>query len=278
VTWAQQWEKAGRQVADCIYLAAKYTLPWWGKSIAEFPTPLVPPVEALYATHECSMKYRLGGVLTFAPARHVLTNYPEIGPVNLCAKVGDNEVGRWGVHPYDVRAHFWASQMAFWESRALVNPALVKDYLGVSFLAFDRLSIIDQLVLLMLPRAVGIGCTRGLLGRAKRRSYYGSAAHPCDAIRNYLSDPNADTSAFDGAQTTEVVRLRFAWCYRMVTEGADKLAAKAMPNWQWPVKVSFPMPKPADLPVLPKDFMANMKVYSNIARREGPTPTGPWPV
>ena len=130
MSWLQQWNKAGQQVADCVYLAAKYTLPWWGESIAEFPTPLVPPVEALYGTHECVMKYRLNGVVTFAPARHVCTNYPEISICNLTAKVGDNEVGRLGVHPYDVRAHFWASQMAFWESRALVNPALIKAWMG----------------------------------------------------------------------------------------------------------------------------------------------------
>jgi hypothetical protein len=258
--------KANEQVDWCLKLATRYVLPWWGKTLAEFLAPIPPSVMALYAAHESAMKYKLNGTQVFAPARHVLTNYPEAGPCNLTCRQGDNEVSRLRVHPYEVRSHFWAAQQAFWEGHGYINPKLTQ----CGFVMFDGLSVYDQLSLLLLQRAVGIGCTRGLLRKASlepgRSDYL-----PVEAMETWLKRPGADTTPFDGSQTTEVVRLRFAWCTRMV------LRSKELGIGDLPVTLKPPAARPTDIIPMPKDFMANMKMYSAQARRQGPMPTGPWP-
>lgn len=272
MSWTTMLAKANAQIGDCVLLATKYVLPWWGATMAEWPTPIFGSVHALYAAHECSKKYRLGGKIVFAPARHVLTNYPECGPDNLTARKGDDEVGRFGVHPYQIRSHFWAAQQAFWEGKAFVDPLLTK----YGFCPFGQLAAYDQLSLLLLPRAVGIGCVRGLFRKAAAYLKGRPADHtyrllPVSMMEQWLLRPDADTTPFDGSQTTEVVRLRFAWCTRIV------LRSREVGIGDLPLTVLPPPPDPGDLVPLPKDFHARMAWYSQQARREGPTPTGPWP-
>jgi hypothetical protein len=273
MSWTTALAKANAQIDDCVLLATKYVLPWWGATMHEFGTPIFGGVHALYAAHECAKKYRLDGKIVFAPARHVLTNYPEASICNLTCRKGDDEVGRWNVQPYHVRSHLWAAQQAFWEGKAWVEPLLAK----YGFVPFDQLAVYDQLSLLLLPRAVGIGCTKGLLRKAgdavrrlpKEHTY---RILPVSRAELWLQRPNADTTPFDGSQTTEVVRLRFAWCTRIVLRQGE------LGLGDLPLSLKPPVARPPDLVPMPKDFRANMKAYSNRARREGPTPTGPWPV
>jgi hypothetical protein len=264
--WASAAAEAHKQVDQCIVLAKKYVLPWYGASEAEFPRPIPPAVGVLYTAHESSTKWTYKGKTIFAPARFILTNYPEASLKNLTCRVGDDEVGRFNVHPYDVRSHHWAAQQAFWEGRKYIAPKL-RQY---GFVEFDGLSVADQLVLLLLQRAVGIGCTRGLLRMASlepgRVDY-----QPVAFMERWLQRSNADTSPFDGSQTTDVVRLRFAWCHEMV------LRSREVGIGDLPVALKPPLPRPAGLMEMPADFMSQMKLYSARAKREGPMPTGPWP-
>jgi len=273
MSWETMLRKAHDQIDWCIALALKYTLPWWGVTFREFSTPIYPSLHALYATHECAMRYRLDrlkSVLVFAPARHVLTRYPEIGPDNLTAKKGDDEVRRFKKHPYHVRSHFWAGQQAFWEGKAWVDPQLAK----YGFAKFDDLSAYSQFSLLLLPRAIGIGCTRGLLRKGQRAvpDFASKRLQPVEAMERWLSLSSADTTPFDGSQTTETVRLRFAWCTRLVLRSKE-LAIDVMPLSAQP-----PVPDPGDLVPLPADFYkpGMMKAYQCMARNQGPMPTGPW--
>lgn len=260
MTWDQIVKKANAQVEECIILAQKYVLPWWGKTLREFYSPIPPSVHALYIAHECSMKYRLDGKLVFAPGRHLLTNYPEVGPDNLTAKKGDDEVRRWGKHPYDIRSHFWAAQQSFWEGKAWIEPILAK----YGFPSFDTLYTQDELLLLLLPRAIGLGCTRGLLCKAKLETQ-----QDLRGIGVWLAGPNADTTPFDGSQTTDVVRLRYLWCRAMISQ-AWRLGIGCLGTCAAPVL------DPGNLLSLPKDFHANMKAYSRAAKNQGSTPTGSW--
>lgn len=272
MSWTTMLAKANAQIDDCVLLATRYVLPWWGATMAEWPTPIFGSVHALYAAHESAKKYRLGGKVVFAPARFLTTNYPEISIDNLTARKGDDEVRRFGKHPYDVRSHFWAAQQAFWEGKAFVDPLLTK----YGFAPFDQLAVYDQLSLLLLPRAVGIGCVRGLIRKAATYLKGLPAEHtyrllPVSRAEFWLQRPNADTTPFDGSQTTEVVRLRFAWCTRIV------LRSREVNLGDLPLMLKPPLPDPGNLVPLPKDFHARMAFYSRQARREGPMPTGPWP-
>jgi len=268
MSWETMRVKATKQVDDCITLAKRYVLPWYGVSEAEFPCPIPPAVGALYTAHESSAKWRYKGKLIFAPARYILTNYPEASLKNLTCKVGDNEVSRWNVHPYDVRSHHWAAQQAFWEGRKYISPYLDK----YGFVEFDGLSVYDQIVLLLLQRAVGIGCTRGLLRKASLEPGH-TDYQPVKYMGVWLQRPGADTTPFDGAQTTDMVRLRYIWCSEMV------LRSKELGIGDLPKALLPPLPRPATgIVPMPRDFMANMKAYSRAARNQGPMPTGPWPV
>lgn len=264
--WSDQLALAQKQVNQCLILAKKYVMPWYGASEAEFPTPIPPAVGMLYTAHESTRKWTYQGKVIFAPARFFLSNYPEASLKNLTCKVGDNEVGRINVHPYDVRSHHWGAQQAFWEGRGYINPRLQQ----YGFVTFDGLSVYDQLSLLLLQRAVGLGCTRGLLRKASLEPGH-SDYLPVEAMETWLKRPGADTTQFDGAQTTEVVQLRFAWCTRMV------LRSKELGIGDLPVTLKPPAARPTGIVPAPKDFLANMKTYSAQARRQGPMPTGPWP-
>ncbi len=270
MSWQTALDKAHGQIDWCVALALKYTLPWWGTTFREWPSPIYPSLHALYATHECAMKYRLDGKLVFVPARHVLTNYPEIGPDNLTAKPGDNEVKRFGKHTYHVRSHFWAGQQSFWEGKAWVDPQLAK----YGFAKFDDLSAFSQFSLLLLPRAIGIGCTRGILRKASLAipAFTDKRLQPVEAMERWLALPAADTTPFDGTQTTETVRLRFAWCTRLV------LRSKELGIDSMPLAAEPPLTDPGDLVPLPADFFqpGRMKAYQRMARNQGPTPTGSW--
>lgn len=264
--WSSALAKAMDQVDWSVSIAKKYVLKWYGVSEAEFPDPIPPAVGALYTAHESSMKWTYQGKKIFAPARFLLTNYPEASLKNLTCKKGDDEVGRLNVHPYDVRSHHWASQHAFWEGRSYINPKLQQ----YGFVEFDGLSVYDQLSLLLLQRAVGIGCTRGLLRMASKetgRSIY----HPVEGMEAWLSRSGADTTPFDGAQITEVVQLRFAWCTRMI------LRSPEVGIGCLPMALKPPPSRPEGILPMPRDFPKNMKAYSRAARNQGPKPTGPWP-
>lgn len=266
MSWSTAVTKATKQVDQCLVLAARYVLPWWGMSEAEFPCPIPPAVGALYTAHESATKWRYQGKLIFAPARHVLTNYPEASLKNLTCKVGDNEVERFNVHPFHVRSHHWAAQKAFWEGRTYVNPKLQQ----YGFVEFDGLAVYDQIVLLLLQRAVGIGCTRGLLRKASQEPGH-TDYQPVKYMEQWLKQPDADTTPFDGAQTTETVRLRFAWCSMMVVR------ARELEIGDLPVALKPPLPRPEGILPMPRDFQKNMKAYARAARNQGPMPTGPWP-
>lgn len=265
MSWQKIVDKANAQVDQCVILAKKYVLPWWGVTLHEFATPIPESVHALYVAHESAMKYKLDGKLVFAPARFLLTNYPEIGPDNLTAKKGDDEVRRWKKHPYNIRSHFWAAQQSFWEGKAWLKPILVKCELP----QFERLSTVDQLALLLLPRAIGLGCTRGLL----RKQMNITGCGLMNRIETWLRNPKADTTPFDGAQTTDVVRLRFLWCTKMICRAVE-VGLGPLPSWN--PGLQPPVADPGDLVPLPKDFHVNMKAYSRAARNQGPTPTGSW--
>ena len=266
--WTEQLAAASKQVDQCVLLAKKYVLPWWGKTLHEWNTPICEALAALYAAHECSEKWRYKGVMIFAPARFLLTRYTENGPQNLTSqKGGDDEVGRLGKHPYNVRAHFWMAQHAFWEGKVFIDPLLTK----YGFAPFDHLAVYDQLSLLLLPRAIGIGCTRGLLHKASQMPQV-HALQPVNNMEYWLRLPNADTTPFDGSQTTDVVMLRFAAMTRLILRVGEVGVGPL------PLTVLPPAADPGDLAPLPKDFYANMQAYSDQAKREGPMPTGPWPV
>lgn len=272
MTWQTALKKANSQIDLCVQIVRGCVRPWYGLTLKEWPSPIIPPVHMLYAAHE-SAKKRKG---VWIAARDVLTNYPEISFTNLTAKLGDNEVAKYGKDPYDVRSHFWAAQQAFWAVRESVDKALRRYH----FAEFDLLSVEDQTILLLLPRAVGIGCVRGLLRKSDRLSGHASlSGHTSDSIgltpiidiENWIARPDADTSPFDGGQDTEAVRLRFAWCSRMVRRSGE-CGIGGLPTF-----LSPPLPDPGNLAPLPKDFMKNMQAYSAKARREGPMKTGPWP-
>ena len=159
MSWQTALDEANDQIDWCVKLALGYTLPWWGATFREWPTPIYPSLHALYATHECSMRQKIKGKTVFIPARHILTNYPEVGPDNLTAKNGDNEVKRFGKHPYHIRSHFWAGQQSFWEGKAWIEPYLAK----YNFARFDDLSAYSQFSLLLLPRAIGYGDRKSVM-------------------------------------------------------------------------------------------------------------------
>ncbi len=274
MSWETQKAKAEQQVTQCVSLARQYVLPWWGATLKEFQTPILPDLLALYIAHESAMKWRYNGKLIFAPARHVLTNYPEVSLTNLTCKAGDNEVQRLNVHPFHVRSHIWAAQHAFWEGVAWVEPQLKK----YGYYPFAQLGQHDQNLLLLLQRSVGIGCTRGLLRKGQQwgvKNDYGKGLCIGAKMASWLASPGADTTPFDGSQTTADVQLRFAWCAAMILRRGEVPVGLLSPS-RYDVLVP-PVERPVyGITPMPKDFMVNMKVYRNVARREGPMQTGPW--
>jgi hypothetical protein len=267
VSWRAALRKADEHLRWCMLLAERFVLRWWGVSLAEFRAPVPPSVMALYWAHECAVRHRVEGKVQFAPARYVLTNYPEVAPGNLTAKRGDDEVRRFGIHPYDIRSHAWACQQAFWEGVDYIDPRLRR----YGFAPFVDLALYDQLCLLLLQRSVGLGCTRGIARKARLAFPDNSPRLVVSAMEAWLSRPAADTTPFDGAQTTATVRLRFVWCTRIVQRAAD------LGIGDLPLHLGHPLPRPEGLVDLPRDFHANMRRYRNEAKREGPAPTGPWP-
>ena len=272
MNWAEQLAEAMRQVDDCLILVRNFVMPWYGASEFEFPTPIPPAVGMLYTAHESPEKWTYQGKVIYAPARFLITNYPEISLKNLTCKQGDDEVGRINVFPYHVRSHHWAAQQAFWEGKAWVEPLLAKS----GFAPFDQLAVYDQLSLLLLQRSVGLGCVKGLLRKAAAAVKPLPLDHvdrllPITRMEKWLSSPGADTTPFDGSQTTQTVMLRFAWCTRMI-DAAPRVGLGGLPLLILP-----PAPRPPDIVPMPKDWRTNMKVYSRQARRQGPMPTGPWP-
>jgi hypothetical protein len=251
MSWETMRAKAIQQVADCIVLAQNVVLKSYGATYYEFKDGFPASVEALYAAHES------------AGVRWVRTNYPEYGLHQLTGKVGDNEISTLNVQPFDARSNIWASQQAFWKMQPLVAKALADN----GYLIWECQPVAEQITLMLLPRAVGIGCTRGLL---KQGALFRCA--PTVAMQLYLESPTADTTPFDGAQTTDVVRLRFSWCQLMV-QRSQAVGIGPLPG----ALVKPSAARPAGLVTLPRYFVRDNDYYYAKAKAEGPKPTGPWP-
>jgi hypothetical protein len=251
---------AKKQVDDCIETAQEVVLVRYGASLREFPTPIPPPVLALYIAHES------------AGVRWTTTGYPEFGLAQLTGKQGDNEVQRFGIHPFDPRSHVWAAQEAFCEGEPTIDgggPRISKYLEKYGYAKYADLPVQDQITLLLLPRAVGYGCTRALL-REAAPYWKGSKSRPILAIYNLLAQPDVDTDSYDGVQSTDVVQLRFLWCATMVLR-ASEVGIGGLPKRLLP-----PVERPSGLVALPADFFANYESYKKRAKAEGPKPTGSW--
>lgn len=251
MSWETMRAKAAQQVTDCIALARNVVLPRYGATYYAFRDGFPAAVEALYAAHES------GGV------RWTRTSYPEYGLHQLTGKSGDNEIAVFDVQPYDARSNIWAAQQAFWRLQPMVAKALTDN----GYVAWEYQPVAEQVTLLLLPRAVGIGCVRGLL---KAGALYRAA--PTVAMQLYLERSDADTSSYSGAQSTDLVRLRFSWCQMMVQQ-SQAVGIGPLPA----TLVKPPTTRPSGLVPLPRDFVTNNNYYWSKAKAEGPQPTGPWP-
>jgi hypothetical protein len=250
MSWEAMKKRAAKQVADTLVVSQR-VLQNYGATLCEFECGIPPSVLSTYIAHES------GG------QRWTRTEYPEFGLAQLTGRKGDNEVTRYKVHPYHPRSHIWAAQQAFWAMYSLVNRRLRES--GYMELAYQ--AVADQVSLLILPRAIGIGCLRGLLKKSVPLKMT-----PIPGIRAWLGQPSADTSAFDGQQGTDLVRLRYLWCTGMVAR-TQEVGLGPLPNGL----VAPDTSRPTDLVPLPSDFFTRNDYYTARAKQEGPTPTGPWP-
>ncbi len=254
-SYASIARRADREVAEATDTARKVVLPRYGKSLREFPVPVPPSVLALYIAHES------GGV------RWTQTKYPEVGLAQLTAKRGDNEVRLFDVDPLDPRSHVWAAQQAFWRMRSLISSA-INTYLKCTF---EDLLIVERVKFLWLARSVGASCTRSLIRVSSRR--FGMLPRaPIANISLWLSRPDADTSAFDGAQGTDQVRLRFLVALKAVTQADASDPFEVASAWT----VAPPRPRQVSIVTKPRDFESRIGYYCRVAKGEGPKPTGPW--
>lgn len=265
MSWDTQAAKATKQVNSCVQNAKTFLLPTYGFSFYAFPIPVHPAVAMLYCAHESGRWNKK--LKRWECLRWVKTYYPEIGLLQLTMRAGDNEVGRWGINPLDPLSHVWAAQEAFAEGVDLTKKWL--DQYG--YKPFLQLSALHATGLLLLVRSVGIGCTRGLLKMGARTAL--DPIRPFHGMAAWLRRDDADTTPFDGSQDTELVRLRFLWCWQCVMRAAE-VGIGAVGN-----EVELPdAPRPPGLLDLPRDFQRNVDQYIARAKREGFKPTGPWPV
>lgn len=263
MSWATQAARATKQIDDCLQNVQTFVLPTYGLSFQTFPQPVHPATAMLYCAHESGVWNKK--LKRWECLRWCTTLYPEIGLLQLTMRQGDNEVARCGVNPLDPHSHIWAAQKSFAEGIDLVAGCLK----SCGYESFVRLSALHATALLLLIRSAGVGCTRGLLRAGARTAL--DPIRPFHSMAAWLQRAEADTTPFDGSQDTELVRLRFLWCWQCVARAAEVgvgsigsligLSVSALPT---------------GLVTLPTDFFKNVDSYVTQAKREGFCPTGPW--
>lgn len=263
MSWATAVAKATAQVDNCVVIAKTFLIPTYGATFHTFVHPIHPAVAMLYCAHESG--YWDKRLKRWVCRRWIKTYYPEIGLLQMTMRNGDNEVARWKINPLDPYSHIWAAQECFCEGVDLIAKAL-KQY---GYREFWSLSPTHATALLLLIRSVGIGCVRGLLRMGARTAL--DPIRPLHGIGAWLRRDDADTTPFDGAQDTELVRLRTAWCWQCVTRAVE-VGIGAVGD-----DLETPGDRPDDLAPLPRDFQSNVDVYIAQAKAVGFAPTGPWP-
>lgn len=248
-------QKAKEQLDDCLKVAP--TIYKCYPSVFDtWDCPIPKSVALLYAAHEMGLA-KING--KWVPKLWVKTYYPEYSIMNLTGQKGrDDEIGRFDVYPYHAYSNVWAGQMSFQENIKMVNKYL-RD---AGYIAFENLFVGDQISLILFPRAIGCGTTRVLLKKSFDQRF---AQRPIIAISEFLKKTSTDTNSYDGAQSTEVVRLRTLWCSTMPLRAHEL----AIDN---PLSELILKPaKPRDDKVLPLpvDFYTRTDYYYNKARKLG---------
>lgn len=242
--------KARKQIAAQSRIALATVLPRYGRTFRELEGPIPGPDAVLYCARESSGR------------RASTTHYPEAGLLMLTAARGDNECRRYDVDPFDPTAAVYAAQRSWSDTMRTIDAAL----LGAGFPVLALHPIEDAIALTFAPRAIGIGCTRQLIRRARGLGNLGTTA-----IRAWLDDPAHDPTPFSGQQTPEQVRARFAWCRLEPFDGPKLIGLGAWPRWQ-----HLPNVRPLDSLRKPPDLERHLEGYAAAARRQGAAPTGAW--
>jgi hypothetical protein len=251
MSWELIQQKAKQQVDECILIAKNIILQKYGKTFKEIYHIIDPSIAALYCAHESKGK------------PWVKTSYPEIGLFMLTGKYKlDDEIGRFNVFPLDPKSNIWGAQKSFEEGIRVVGNHLT----NAGYNEFRKLFIGDQITLLLLPRAIGYGCTKTLLKRSFKAKFKN---RPIIAITEYLSkDPNVTC----GVQESDVVKLRFLWCSTMILRADEVGISEPLKEKELKSVVR----RPDDIIALPEDWYTNTRSYILAAKRKGYQETGSW--
>jgi hypothetical protein len=251
MSWKEMQKQAKEQVDDCIVGAKEVVLVKYGKTLREFCSIIDPAILALYVWHESNGK-------PFAK-----TLYPEWGLACLTGKFKlDDEIGRFNVFPFDPKSNIWAAQKSFEEG---ISP-IGKHLTNAGFSDFNKLFIGDKITLLLLPRAIGYGCTKMLLRKSFAPKFKN---RPIIAITEFISkDPEIKC----GVQESDVVKLRFLWCSTIVLRSEEVGISSPLKEKE----LKSVCRRPSDLISLPSDFYDNSRSYAIAASRKGYCETGSW--
>jgi len=251
MSWSDVQQQAKKQVDECIENAKKVVLVKHGKTLRELDAIIDPAIMAEYIWHESFDK------------PYAETKYPEFGQTCLTGKYKlDDEIGRFNVFPLDPKSNIWGAQKSFEEGIRVVGNHLT----NAGYNEFRKLFIGDQITLLLLPRAIGYGCTKTLLKRSFKAKF---KSRPIIAITEYLSkDPNITC----GVQESDVVKLRFLWCSTMVLRAEEVGISEPLREKE----LKSVIRRPDNIVPLPEDWYTNTRSYISAAKRKGYQETGSW--
>lgn len=251
MSWSDVQQQAKEQVDECIKGAKEVVLVKHGKTLRELDTIIDPSIAALYIYHESNGK------------PWVKTNYPEYGLMCATGKHKlDDEIGRYNFFPLHPKSNIWGCQKSFEEGINVVGKHLV----NANFSEFRKLFIGDQITLLLLPRAIGYGCTKTLLKKSFKSKFKN---RPIIAITEYLSK---DPEITCGVQESDIVKLRFLWCSTMVLRAEEVGISEPLKEKELKPVVR----RPSDIVPLPQDWYENTRSYILAAKRKGYQETGSW--
>jgi hypothetical protein len=247
--WDEIIVQAKKSVDECIENSHK-VLDCYGPILKRFPYPIHPSILALYIWHESNNQ------------RWALTKYPEFGlAMATCKYKIDDEVSRHNFDPADSVSHLWGIQQSFAEGIPVVSRHLV----NYGYVSLSSLSVPDQIVLLLAPRIYGYGCLKQLLKKSFTNKY---ARRPIIAITEMLS--NDDNKVKCGVQSSDVVKLRWAWGTTMVLRAEEVGIGNPFDKLQPPI-----VRTPDILPV-PRGFYDDIEGFARKAKREGAKCAGSW--